>query len=303
MLRVPSSSTLLKVLAGETTSPPPIWLMRQAGRYLPEYRQVRGNVASFLDLCLTPELAAEVTLQPLRRFAFDAAIVFSDILIIPFALGQKVEFVEGEGPRLEPVTDGRAISRLDRGGAAKTLAPVYETIERVVAELPPSVPLIGFCGAPWTVATYMVEGGGSKDQAAARLLAYRDPATFQRLIDLLVESSADYPAEPSQSRRPRPADFRQLGRKPFRGYLRALVHRADQETSRARQGRSAGDARDRLSARRRLARRALRQGDGRRCHWLRYEPAPCFDQRQATDPRSGAGQSRSGPARRRRLRT
>jgi uroporphyrinogen decarboxylase len=192
MLRVPSSSTLLKVLAGETTSPPPIWLMRQAGRYLPEYRQVRGNVASFLDLCLTPELAAEATLQPLRRFAFDAAIVFSDILIIPFALGQKVEFVEGEGPRLEPVTDGRAISRLDRGGAAKTLAPVYETIERVVAELPPSVPLIGFCGAPWTVATYMVEGGGSKDQAAARLLAYRDPATFQRLIDLLVESSADY---------------------------------------------------------------------------------------------------------------
>jgi uroporphyrinogen decarboxylase len=166
--------------------------MRQAGRYLPEYRQVRGKVASFLDLCLTPELAAEVTLQPLRRFAFDAAIVFSDILIVPYALGQKVEFVEGDGPRLEPVTDGKAISRLGHAGAAKALAPVYETVERVVAELPPSVPLIGFCGAPWTVATYMVEGRGSKDQAAARLLAYRDPATFQRLIDLLVESSADY---------------------------------------------------------------------------------------------------------------
>ncbi len=166
--------------------------MRQAGRYLPEYREVRGKVASFLDLCLTPELAAEVTLQPLRRFAFDAAIVFSDILIIPYALGQKVEFVEGEGPRLEPVTDGKAISSLGRGSAANALAPVYETIERVVAELPGSVPLIGFCGAPWTVATYMVEGAGSKDQAAARLLAYRDPGAFQRLIDLLVESSSDY---------------------------------------------------------------------------------------------------------------
>jgi len=166
--------------------------MRQAGRYLPEYREVRGKVASFLDLCLTPELAAEVTLQPLRRFAFDAAIVFSDILIIPYALGQKVEFVEGEGPRLEPVTDGKAISSLGRGSAANALAPVYETIERVVAELPGSVPLIGFCGAPWTVATYMVEGAGSKDQVAARLLAYRDPGAFQRLIDLLVESSSDY---------------------------------------------------------------------------------------------------------------
>jgi uroporphyrinogen decarboxylase len=194
MLRVPSSSDspLLKVLAGQATSPPPIWLMRQAGRYLPEYRQVRGKVSSFLDLCRTPELAAEVTLQPLRRFAFDAAIVFSDILIVPYALGQKVEFIEGEGPRLEPVTDAKAMAALDRMPAADALAPVYETIERVVAELPKAVPLIGFCGAPWTVATYMVEGGGSKDQAAARLLAYREPATFQRLIDLLVEISADY---------------------------------------------------------------------------------------------------------------
>ena len=166
--------------------------MRQAGRYLPEYRELRGKVSSFLDLCRTPKLAAEVTLQPLRRFALDAAIVFSDILIVPYALGQKVEFVEGEGPRLEPVADGKAISALDRGGAGQTLAPVYETIERVVAELPKEVPLIGFCGAPWTVVTYMVEGAGSKDQAAARLLAYRDPATFQRLIDLLVDCSAEY---------------------------------------------------------------------------------------------------------------
>jgi uroporphyrinogen decarboxylase len=193
MLRVrSSSSSLLAVLSGERVSPPPIWLMRQAGRYLPEYRGVRGKVGSFLDLCQTPTLAAEVTLQPLRRFAFDAAIVFSDILIVPHALGQRVDFIEGEGPKLEPVAHSKAISRLDRGAAAKTLAAVYETIELVVAELPPTVPLIGFCGAPWTVATYMVEGGGSKDQVAARLLAYRDPTTFERLIDLLVESSADY---------------------------------------------------------------------------------------------------------------
>jgi uroporphyrinogen decarboxylase len=161
--------------------------MRQAGRYLPEYREIRAKAGSFLDLCLTPELAAEVTLQPLRRFALDAAIVFSDILIVPYALGQKVEFVEGEGPRLEPLND---ISGLNAQSAAERLAPVYETIARVVAQLPAHVPLIGFCGAPWTVATYMVEGQGSKDQAAARLMAYRDPESFGRLIDLLVETSA-----------------------------------------------------------------------------------------------------------------
>jgi len=169
-----------------------MWLMRQAGRYLPEYREVRSRVPSFLDLCLTPKLAAEVTLQPLRRFPFDAGIVFSDILIVPYALGQSVQFVEGEGPKLEPLNDGAAIAKLADTGASGRLAPVYETVERVVAELPENVPLIGFCGAPWTVATYMVEGGGSKDQAGARALAYREPETFQRLIDLLVETSARY---------------------------------------------------------------------------------------------------------------
>ncbi len=189
---LPLDSSFLKALSGQPNFPPPIWLMRQAGRYLPEYREVRGKVASFLDLCRTPGLAAEVTLQPLRRFDLDAAIVFSDILIIPYALGQKVEFVEGEGPKLEPVKDGKAIAGLNKSNTAKALAPVYETIELVVAALPKNVPLIGFCGAPWTVATYMVEGGGSKEQAAARLFAYRDQATFQHLIDLLVESSADY---------------------------------------------------------------------------------------------------------------
>jgi uroporphyrinogen decarboxylase len=193
MFRVPSSkSPILNALAGQPNQSPPIWLMRQAGRYLPEYREVRSRASSFLDLCCTPELAAEVTLQPLRRFDLDAAIVFSDILIVPYALGQKVEFVEGEGPRLEPVRDGQAIARLDRSHAAEAMVPVYETVERVVADLPKNVPLIGFCGAPWTVATYMVEGHGSKDQAAARLMAYRDETAFQRLIDLLVESSAEY---------------------------------------------------------------------------------------------------------------
>lgn len=169
-----------------------MWLMRQAGRYLPEYREVRRTVPSFLDLCLTPTLAAEVTLQPLRRFPFDAAIVFSDILIVPLALGQHVAFVEGEGPKLDPVRNGTAIARLDLESAASRLAPIYETVERVVGELPEIIPLIGFCGAPWTVATYMVEGAGSKDQATARALAYREPNTFQSLIDLLVEASSTY---------------------------------------------------------------------------------------------------------------
>jgi uroporphyrinogen decarboxylase len=166
--------------------------MRQAGRYLPEYREVRSGVASFLDLCLTPMLAAEVTLQPLWRFPFDAAIVFSDILVVPHALGQKVAFVQGEGPKLEPIRDGAGIAKLDASSAANLLAPIYETVERVTAQLPASVPLIGFCGAPWTVATYMVEGSGSKDQAEARKFAYREPETFQSLIDLLVETSVDY---------------------------------------------------------------------------------------------------------------
>ena len=189
MLRAPPrENSLLKTLSGQIVKPPPIWLMRQAGRYLPEYREIRAQVGSFLDLCRTPELAAEVTLQPLRRFELDAAIVFSDILVVPYALGQKVEFVEGEGPKLEPITDWEGLKRLRLDRLGENAAPVYETVERVVAALPESIPLIGFCGAPWTVAAYMVEGGGSKDQAAARTLAYRSPELFQALINLLVES-------------------------------------------------------------------------------------------------------------------
>ncbi len=185
-------SRLIRVLQGEQTDSPPLWLMRQAGRYLPEYREIRKQVGSFLDLCGTPELAAEVTLQPLRRFDLDAAIIFSDILVVPYALGQHVEFVKGEGPKLEPVTDGEAIAKLDRKDTEKVFAPVYEALRRVRAELPEEKALIGFCGAPWTVATYMVAGGGSKDQAEARALAYCDPEAFGALIDLLVDISAEY---------------------------------------------------------------------------------------------------------------
>ena len=183
---------LLRVLAGERLTNPPIWLMRQAGRYLPEYRAVRDKAGSFLDLCFNPELAAEVTLQPVRRFGFDAAILFSDILLVPHALGQHVTFEVGEGPRLAALGDPAALRRLKREIDHAILGPVYETISRVKKELPPAVTLIGFCGAPWTVATYMIAGGGTAEQAPARLFAYRHPQTFAELIALLVEASVDY---------------------------------------------------------------------------------------------------------------
>ena len=182
----------LGALAGNAQSAPPIWLMRQAGRYLPEYREVRAKAGSFLDLCYTPEMATEVTLQPIRRFGFDAAIVFSDILVVPHALGQHVEFLEGEGPKLQPVTNAKELSKLSGKGAGKRFDLVYEAIDRIVASLGGQTPLIGFCGAPWTVASYMVGGGGSPDQRAAKLLAYRDPQAFKALLDLLVETSSAY---------------------------------------------------------------------------------------------------------------
>ena len=167
-------------------------MMRQAGRYLPEYQKVRAQAGSFLKLCFTPELAAEVTLQPVQRFGFDAAILFSDILVIPYALGQAVDFVAGEGPRLEPVEDAAGLARLYGEVDQARLAPVYETVARVKAALGPEVALIGFCGAPWTVATYMIAGRGTPDQAPARLFAYRHPDLFRKLIDRLVQGSTDY---------------------------------------------------------------------------------------------------------------
>jgi uroporphyrinogen decarboxylase len=183
---------LLAVLEGQRQPRPPVWLMRQAGRYLREYRAIRERVPSFLDLCFTPKLAAEVTLQPIRRFEFDAAILFSDILVIPYALGQKVTFEAGEGPRLDALPDKASLSRLRSEANQRALAPVYETIQRVKPELPANITLLGFCGAPWTVATYMVAGRGGDDQAAARLFAYRDPEGFSDLINRLVAASIDY---------------------------------------------------------------------------------------------------------------
>lgn len=182
-----SEKILLSALRGEPTPRPPVWLMRQAGRYLPEYRAVRARVGGFLELCYTPELAEEVTLQPIRRFGFDAAILFSDILVVPHALGAGLRFVEGEGPRLDPVCDGAGVDRLAAGHLA-SLDPVLETIGRLRRSLPPQTALIGFAGAPWTLAAYLVEGGGSRDFALARALARRDRPLFARLIAVLTEA-------------------------------------------------------------------------------------------------------------------
>jgi uroporphyrinogen decarboxylase len=187
-----SPKPLLAALRGEVRPVPPIWMMRQAGRYLPEYRALRANAKTFLDLCYDPTLAAEVTLQPIRRFGFDAAILFSDILVVPDALGQSVRFVEGEGPRLPPLDELGGLAALRTGIDLERLAPVFETVARVRAALPAEVALIGFCGAPFTVATYMIAGEGTSDQAPARLAAYRDPQGFGALIDRLTEASIAY---------------------------------------------------------------------------------------------------------------
>jgi uroporphyrinogen decarboxylase len=183
---------LLEVLAGRRQKVPPIWMMRQAGRYLPEYREIRARAGGFLDLCFTPEFAAEVTLQPIRRFNFDAAIIFSDILVVPYALGREVRFEAGEGPRLEPLDTPDKVETLAREADFGKLEPVYEALRRVRHELDPKIALIGFCGAPWTVATYMVAGQGTPDQAPARMMAYRHPGVFAKIIDVLVENSIQY---------------------------------------------------------------------------------------------------------------
>jgi uroporphyrinogen decarboxylase len=183
---------LLRVLEGRHEAAPPIWLMRQAGRYLPEYRATREKAGGFLDLCFNPTLAAEVTLQPIRRFGFDAAILFSDILVVALALGRKVEFLAGEGPRLDPVGDVTALSRMREEADQSILAPIFETVSRVKAVLDSATGLIGFCGAPWTVASYIVAGEPTPDQAPARLFAHRDPESFSRLIHCLVDASIEY---------------------------------------------------------------------------------------------------------------
>ena len=186
-----AASPLLRIARGERTTRPPMWLMRQAGRYLPEYRAIRATAPSFLDFCYNPALAAEATLQPIRRFGFDAAILFSDILVAPDAMGQTVSFETGEGPRLDALETPKAVGGVDELDVHR-LSPVLETVRRVRTALGSETTLIGFCGAPWTVASYMIAGRGTPDQAPARLFAYRHPDVFQGLIDKLVRGSTAY---------------------------------------------------------------------------------------------------------------
>ncbi len=181
---------LTRVLRGERTPGPPVWLMRQAGRYLPEYRASRARAGSFLDLCYSPDFATEVTLQPIRRYGFDASIIFSDILVVPQAMGRKLWFEEGEGPKLDPMEGPADVARLSSAGLEDRLQPVYEAIRRTRAALPESTDLIGFCGAPFTLACYMIEGGGSRDWFKVKQWAYGHPESFRRLIEALVDACA-----------------------------------------------------------------------------------------------------------------
>ena len=187
-----NAKPFLAVLAGLTISPPPIWLMRQAGRYLPEYKALRSRSANFLDFCFRPELAIEATLQPIRRFGLDAAILFSDILTVPWALGQKVEFLEGEGPHLEPLRGALDIDRLELDNVIMRLSPVYQTVSGVAAALPAQTALIGFAGAPWTVAAYMVEGHGSRDFLVAKAFGMAKPELFDRLLAVVTVATIEH---------------------------------------------------------------------------------------------------------------
>lgn len=184
---------LMRALAGEVLPVPPVWMMRQAGRYLPEYRATREQAGGFLDLCYNPDLAAEVTLQPIRRYGFDAAILFADILLVPQALGADLWFVTGEGPRLSPVTNAAEVAALKPVEAIHdTLNPIYETVRLLRSSLPAETTLIGFAGAPWTVATYMIGGRGGEDQLPARKMMYHNPAAFDALMDRLTDATTEY---------------------------------------------------------------------------------------------------------------
>jgi uroporphyrinogen decarboxylase len=192
MPSLPTGKKLLTALGGAIHDVPPIWLMRQAGRYLPEYRAVRARTGGFLELCLSPALAAEVTLQPVRRYAMDGAILFSDILVVPHGLTQRVEFRDGEGPVLEPIAAAADLARLRVSGFVERVAAVGETVRQVCAALADDAALIGFAGSPWTAATYMVEGGSSRDFTRVKAWLYRDPVGFAALIDLLVDATVTY---------------------------------------------------------------------------------------------------------------
>ena len=184
---------LLRALSGETLDTPPVWMMRQAGRYLPEYRATRAEAGDFLSLCYNPELATEVTLQPIRRYGFDAAILFADILLVPQALGADLWFVTGEGPRLSTITTPAELEQLKPvSDIHETLSPIYETVRNLAAALPAETALIGFAGAPWTVATYMIAGRGTRDQGPAHQLIAEDRATFETLLDKITEATISY---------------------------------------------------------------------------------------------------------------
>jgi uroporphyrinogen decarboxylase len=187
-----TTKPILRVLSGQHCSPPPVWLMRQAGRYLPEYREIRSKANGFLDFCFNPDLAVEATFQPIRRFGLDGAIMFSDILVVAHALGQKVSFPNGAGPQLEPICNAGDLARLSVDEFKERLAPVFEILRRLRRDLPATTTLIGFAGAPWTVASYMVEGRGGTGFAKAKRMAYGDPSLFGRLIALLVETTVEY---------------------------------------------------------------------------------------------------------------
>ena len=181
---------LLETLSGKRSDKLPVWLMRQAGRYLPEYRALRAEKGGFLELVYDSDVAAEVTIQPLRRFQFDGAILFSDILIVPYAMGQDLQFLAGEGPHLSPRLADHALESLS--AVPERLTPIYDTVAKVVQQIDDSVTMLGFAGSPWTVATYMINGEGSKDQAAARKLAYRDPVMMQAIVDQIISVSVEY---------------------------------------------------------------------------------------------------------------
>jgi uroporphyrinogen decarboxylase len=186
----PVDKPLLAVLRGQRRDPPPMWLMRQAGRYLPEYRELRARKGGFLDMAYDPQAAAEITLQPLRRFPFDGAILFSDILVVPHAMGMDLTFVAGEGPRLAPPLAEARIR--DLKPAIERLDPIYETVRQVKSQLSPQTTFLGFAGSPWTVATYMIAGQGSREQAEARQLAYSDPAKMDSILDIVARITVDY---------------------------------------------------------------------------------------------------------------
>ena len=264
--------------------------MRQAGRYLPEYRALRARAGGFVEFCLTPDLAAEATLQPVRRFGMDAAILFADILLIAQALGMQLEFGE-DGPALDRLDESAGIGRLSLAGIA-SLDPVYETVRRVRGGLPDGTALIGFAGAPWTVATYMVEGGASRDFRLTRSWAYRDPRGFAALIDLIAEATIAYLSGQIAAG----AEAVQLfdswaGVLPEREFARWVVD-ADPADRRRAEGAVSRRAGNRVSARRRAALRALCRGKRRRCGGARHDCAGRFRARSAAAASRRAGQSR-----------